>query len=103
MHVRAARARIRRGPRALVRVSSLRGCGMNPLAVEGVGMHPFGRFEDKPAVVMGAEAIVEALTDAELRWRDIDLLVCAHMYAKTGAGHRIAALLGQTGVPILNV
>ena len=76
---------------------------MNPLVVEGVGMHPFGRFEDKPAVVMGAEALVEALADAGVRWREIDLLVCAHMYAKTGAGHRIAALLGQTGIPILNV
>ena len=76
---------------------------MNPLVVEGAGMHPFGRFEDKPAVAMGAEALVEALTDAELCWSDIDLLVCAHMYAKTGAGHRIAALLGQTGIPILNV
>jgi acetyl-CoA acetyltransferase len=66
-------------------------------------MHPFGRFDDKPAVVMGAEALVEALADAGVRWPDIELLVCAHMYAKTGAGHRIAALLGQTGIPILNV
>ena len=52
---------------------------------------------------MGAEALLEALADAELAWRDVDLLVCAHMYAKTGAGHRIAALLGQTGIPIINV
>lgn len=75
----------------------------DPIIIEGVGMHPFGRFEDKPAVAMGAEALLEALSDAELSWRDMDLLICAHMYARTGAGQRIAAILGQTGIPIINV
>ena len=73
------------------------------VVVEGVGMHPFGRFDDKPAVAMGAEALLEALADAGVGWRDVDLLLCAHMYAKTGAGHRIATILGQTGIPIVNV
>ncbi len=27
-------------------------------------MHPFGRFEGKSAVAMGAEALLEALADA---------------------------------------
>jgi acetyl-CoA acetyltransferase len=31
------------------------------------------------------------------------MLLCAHMYARTGAGHRIANLLGETGIPIINV
>ncbi len=74
-----------------------------PIVIEGVGMHPFGRFEGKSAVTMGAEALLEALADAELSWRDVDLLLCAHMYARTGAGHRIANILGETGIPIVNV
>jgi acetyl-CoA acetyltransferase len=73
------------------------------IVVEGVGMHPFGRFEGKSAVAMGAEALLAALADAELSWRDIDMLLCAHMYARTGAGHRIANILGETGIPIINV
>jgi acetyl-CoA acetyltransferase len=74
-----------------------------PTLVEGVGMHPFGRFEGKSAVAMGAEALLEALADADLAWRDVDLLICGHMYARTGAGHRVAAILGQTGIPIINI
>jgi acetyl-CoA acetyltransferase len=74
-----------------------------PVVVAGVGMHPFGRFEGKTAVEMGVDALREALADAETAWRDVDALFCAHMYAGTGAGHRIAAILGQTGIPIINV
>jgi acetyl-CoA acetyltransferase len=74
-----------------------------PVVVAGVGMHPFGRFEGKSAVEMGVDALREALSDAESRWQDVDALFCAHMYAGTGAGHRIAAILGQTGIPIVNV
>jgi acetyl-CoA acetyltransferase len=66
-------------------------------------MHPFGRFEGKSAVSMGVEALQEALADAGRAWGDVEALFCAHMYAGTGAGHKIARILGQTGVPIVNV
>ena len=42
----------------------------NDVAIIGVGLHPFGRF-DNPAVQMGAEAIRLALTDAGVEWKDI--------------------------------
>jgi acetyl-CoA acetyltransferase len=71
--------------------------------VAGVGMHPFGRFGDKTAVAMGVEALCEALADAETAWKDVEALFCAHMYAGTGAGHKIATVLGATGIPIVNV
>jgi acetyl-CoA acetyltransferase len=74
-----------------------------PVVVSGVGMHPFGRFEGRSAVSMGVDALVEALADAGLAWQDVDALFCAHMYAGTGAGHKIATILGQTGIPIVNI
>ena len=43
----------------------------NDVAIIGVGIHPFGRFE-KSAVEMGAEAIHSALGDAGLEWKDIE-------------------------------
>ncbi len=43
---------------------------MNDVAIIGVGLHPFGRF-DKTAMQMGAEAIQLALDDAGLEWKDI--------------------------------
>jgi acetyl-CoA acetyltransferase len=76
---------------------------MSDVVVSGVGMHPFGRFEDKTAVSMGVEALQEALADAGRGWGEVEALFCAHMYAGTGAGHKIARILGQTGIPIINV
>lgn len=73
------------------------------VVIDGVGMHAFGRFGEKTAVTMGVEALQEALADAGRAWRDVDALFCAHMYAGTGAGHKIATVLGQTGIPIINV
>lgn len=40
------------------------------VAIIGVGLHPFGRFE-KTAMEMGAEAIQAALADAGVEWKDI--------------------------------
>jgi acetyl-CoA acetyltransferase len=68
----------------------------------GVGMHPFGRF-DASAVDMGVLALREALADAAVAWSDVDALFCSHMYAGTGAGHKVAAALGYTGIPITNL
>lgn len=42
----------------------------NDVAIIGVGLHPFGRF-DKSAMQMGAEAIHLALADAGAQWKDI--------------------------------
>lgn len=75
----------------------------NPAAIVGVGMHPFGRFEDKSPITMGVEAARAALADAGARWQDVDLLLCGHMYAGTGAGHHISTQLGATGIPIVNL
>jgi acetyl-CoA acetyltransferase len=76
---------------------------MSDIVVKGVGMHPFGRFEGKTAVQMGVEALREALADAGLDWKSVDALYCAHMYAGTGAGHRLAAQMGSPGIPIINI
>ena len=76
---------------------------MTDIVVRGVGMHPFGRFEGKSAIEMGCDALREALADATVDWREVDAIYCAHMYAGTGAGHKIAALLGATGIPIVNI
>lgn len=40
------------------------------VAIIGVGLHPFGRF-DKTAMEMGAEAIDLALADAGIGWKEI--------------------------------
>lgn len=73
------------------------------VVVAGVGMHPFGRFEDRSAIELGVGATLEAMTDAGVNWPEIDAIYCAHMYAGTGAGHKLATIMGASGIPIVNV
>jgi acetyl-CoA acetyltransferase len=76
---------------------------MSDVVFAGVGMHPFGRFDGVSAIDMGVAAVRDALADAGVTWPQVDALYCSHMYAGTGAGHKIAAALGYTGIPITNL
>ena len=53
---------------------------MREVAVIGVGMHPFGRFPDKPVQGIARVAVTEALKDANVDWRDIQAAYCGHVY-----------------------
>ena len=44
---------------------------MNDVAIIGVGLHPFGRFEGKSAMEMGVDAISPRVADAGVEWKDI--------------------------------
>ncbi|MGW0176565.1 thiolase family protein [Rhodococcus sp. NPDC003322] len=74
---------------------------MNDVAIIGVGMHPFGRFEGKTAMQMGADAIRAALTDAGLEWRDIQFAVGGSW--EVANPDAIVGLVGLTGIPFTNV
>lgn len=81
------------------------------IAIVGVGLHPWGVFKDRSMAEMGTEAIVNALTDAKLSWREIEAMVCGgYMWiADQGGipalllGTKIAYVMGRTGIPCTNV
>jgi acetyl-CoA C-acetyltransferase len=74
---------------------------MNDVAIIGVGLHPFGRFGEKSAMEMGADAITAALADAGVAWNDIQFGV--------GGSHEVSnpdaviRLVGLTGIPFIDV
>jgi len=76
---------------------------MREVAVIGVGMHPFGRFSEKPLPDMAREAATLALKDANVEWKDIPVAYCGHVYQGMVLGQRMLAELGYTGIPIVNV
>lgn len=76
---------------------------MKTVAVAGVGMSKFGRFPGKDYRDLGYEAVTRALGDADIRWKDIGAIFCANAHAGLGVGHNIAAQIGKTGIPIVNV
>jgi acetyl-CoA C-acetyltransferase len=73
---------------------------MNDVAIIGVGLHPFGRF-DKSAMEMGADAIGAALADAGVEWQDIQFGVGGSY--EVSNPDAVTRLVGLTGIPFTDV
>ena len=78
------------------------------VAVIGVGMHPFGKFPQKGPIQLGCEAILNALDDAGLRWRDIQYFVASVTPEVKGnesilPGQIVCEKMGELGIPVINV
>jgi acetyl-CoA acetyltransferase len=76
---------------------------MRDVIVAGVGMAKFGRHPDKEYQELGFKAVIHALNDADMQWKDIESIFCANAYSGMAVGHNIAAKIGKTGVPIVNI
>ena len=72
----------------------------NDVAIIGVGLHPFGRF-DKTAMEMGAEAIQFALADAGVDWKDIQFGFGGSY--EVSNPDAVTRLVGLTGITFTNV
>lgn len=75
---------------------------MSEIAILGIGIHPFGRF-DTSYEEMGAFAARQALIDAGLEWKDIQTAYLSRMYLPATSGARILRRLGGTDIPIVDI
>lgn len=73
------------------------------VAIAGIGLHPFGRFEEKSVVDIGRHAVRQALDMAGVKAGGFQAAFCGTVYSGVAAGHRVLSILGLTGVPIVNV
>ena len=72
--------------------------------VAGVGLHPFGRFPDVSTKEMAKVAISQALADAGIPFKDIQVGYFSQVYREeTTPGQAVLADFGLTGIPIMNV
>ncbi|MFC2007365.1 transporter [Chloroflexota bacterium] len=80
---------------------------MKEVAILGVGLHPWGKFPEKPWTQILTEAAGEALEDAGVEWTDIPMLVSGSQLwggrKGTYAGNYFAEVMGETGISIINV
>ena len=76
---------------------------MREVSIVGIGIHKFGRFEDKSYLEIGLKAVRDALRDAGLEWKHIQIAFCARMYLPATSGVRILTQLGRTGISIMDV
>ena len=71
------------------------------VALTGIGLHPFGRFDGVTVTDMGVTAVKAAL--AEAGNPRFEAAFCASVYSGVASGHKVLGALGLTGVPIVNV
>ena len=76
---------------------------MRDVIVAGIGMVKFGRHPDKEYHELGFKAVINALDDAAMEWKNIESIFCANAYSGMAVGHNIAAKIGKTGIPIVNI
>ncbi len=76
---------------------------MKEVAIIGVGIHKFGRFDNKTYLELGQEAAQMALKDANLEWKDIQMAYLSKMYLPATSVARILKPLGATGIPICDI
>ncbi|WP_329310853.1 thiolase family protein [Streptomyces sp. NBC_01262] len=74
---------------------------MMEAVIIGVGLHPFGRFGDKSAMDMGADAVRLALADAGLSWPQIQAGYVGSLEVATPDA--VVGKLGLTGLPLRGV
>jgi acetyl-CoA acetyltransferase len=77
---------------------------MSDVYILGTDMIKFGKFPDKSVPQIAAESALLALDDAGLTIHDMEALYCGNLMQASGmVGQRLLHLIGQTGIPVINV
>ncbi len=76
---------------------------MRKVVVAGVGMHPCGMFPEKERSDIALTAILNALDDSQVPFKDIQKVYCSHVREGASMAEIICQKLGLTGVPMVNV
>ncbi len=79
------------------------------VVIAGVGLTRFNSYDGrkgrpkKEFYDLGSEAILKALSHADMEWKEIQAAFCGNVYCGTAAGHQTIGKIGMTGIPIVNV
>jgi len=82
---------------------------MREVVLAGVGLTRFNTYDGqqgrplKEFSDLGSEAILNALKDAGMEWKDIQAAFCGNVYGGTASGHQTIEKIGNTAIPIVNV
>src|SRR5574338_168958 len=80
--------------------------GDRDVVVLGVGLHPFGRFPDRPLDALARHAALAALDDAGMAFDEIEAGFVGRVGGTgppVGVGTHIFSELGQHGIPVTNI
>ena len=76
---------------------------MSSVAITGVGMHPFGRFDGVSTTDLGVAVVRAALREAGVGKGGFQAAFCGTAYGGVATGHKVLSRLGMTGMPIVDV
>lgn len=76
---------------------------MREVCVIGIGQSKFGKYPDKTISDLGYQAITEALTDAGIRPKDIQVAYTSRLYLDMITGQVILKDVGITDIEMINV
>jgi acetyl-CoA acetyltransferase len=76
---------------------------MGKAYVLGISMTKFHRDPTVRIEKMASVAIREAVAEAGIDWRDIQEVYCGNVYGGAGAGQKVMAEIGVTGLPVTNI
>jgi len=82
---------------------------MRKVMIAGVGLTRFDSYDGEKGRPMkefydlGSEAVIKALKDADMSWKEIQGAFCGSVYCGTASGHQVIEKVGLTGIPIVNV
>lgn len=75
---------------------------MRDVVIIGAAMKRPGRYQES-IIDLGAAVCLDALKDAGVAWKDVNVAYCSHVMMGVTVGHFILMPLGPTGIPIFNV
>lgn len=82
---------------------------MREVAVAGIGLSKFDLYDGekgrpyKEYYELGSMAIIDALKDSDMEWKDIQSVFCGNVQGGSATGHMTTKNIGMTGIPIVNV
>lgn len=76
---------------------------MREVAIVGVSMIRFGRYDEVSLAQLGARPVIEALKDAGMDLSDIEAMYCGCLNQTSMTGQAILKEIGATGIPVVNV
>ncbi|MBI4302504.1 MAG: thiolase family protein [Chloroflexi bacterium] len=76
---------------------------MREVVILGVGMHPIGKFPHKSPGQLCYTAVDQALRDAGIPWRKVELAYSGSVRLGGTSGQEVLSMVGMSGIPIMNI
>ena len=73
------------------------------VGILGVGLAPFGKYDDVPVEIIARPAVIEALRDAGIERTDVDAAFVSHLYQGEVLGQRILKGLRFPEITVTNI